>query len=146
MTPAFLYLMIAVGLIGAELLIMQFSLFWLFFLGLGALITSVVCWFVPGLGMATAAGLFLVSSTLVSAVLYAPLKAWQNKPAPIAGNDAIGQLAEVLEPFSEGKKGKVSWSGSVWPAIGDGATKNYAVGDMVKIVEIKGIHLIVASE
>lgn len=143
MTPAFLYLLIAVALIGAELLIMQFSVFWFLFFGLGALITSLICWVAPELSWFSSTLIFIVASLLVSLVLYPILRRWQNKPSPIAGNDAIGQSGVVLEAITSDKQGKVNWSGSEWPAqLADGE-QDFAVGDTAIIKQLEGIRLIV---
>ena len=143
MTPAFLYLLVAVALIATELLIMQFSVFWFLFFGLGALITSLVCWLLPDLSWAYATAVFVIASSLVSLGLYPILKRWQDKPAPIAGNDAIGQTAMVIETIAAGKTGKVSWSGTDWPAqMADGEAP-LEVGASVKIRKLEGIRLIV---
>ena len=143
MTPAILFLIIAATLIGTELLIMQFSVFWLMFFGLGALLTSALCWLMPELSMTAAAGAFFVSSLIVSALLYPMLKKWQNKPAPLAGNDAIGKSAIVVEAMPAGGSGKVSWSGVDWPAENTDQSQAFQAGDNVTIQKLEGIRLIV---
>lgn len=143
MSPALFYLFLALGLIGAELLIMQFAFFWFFFFGIGALITSLVCWVLPDLSFVAATGTFLFTSLAVSAALYPLLKKWQDQPAPIAGNDAIGQEARVVETIQSDKPGKVEWSGSEWPAELADSQDSLQVGDTVVIRKLKGIRLIV---
>jgi len=143
MTPDLLFLLIAVALIGTELLIMQFSVFWFLFFGLGALVASLVSWALPELSWFTVSAIFLIASIGISMVLYPALKKWQNKPAPIAGNDAIGQRVEVVDAISAEKSGKVSWSGSEWPAQLADNESALNVGDMAVIRELEGIRLIV---
>ena len=146
MTPAFFYLLVAVGLISTELLIMQFSAFWFMFFGIGALVAALTGWLIPTLSFTAASAIFLGSSLLVAALLYPVLKKWQAQPAPIAGNDAIGQVAVVTEPISANKTGKVSWSGTDWPAqVGD-ADASYEVGAKVVIKKLEGIRLIVGEK
>ena len=145
MTPASLFLIVAALLIGTELLIMQFSVFWLMFFGLGALLTSFVCWLIPELGLTAAVSIFFVSSLVVSALLYPILKKWQNKPAPLAGNDAIGKRATVVEPIPAGGAGKVSWSGVDWPAENSDHSQAFVAGDIVTIQKLEGIRLIVGK-
>jgi len=145
MTPASLFLIIAAILIGTELLIMQFSVFWLMFFGLGALLTSAVCWLMPELGMTAAVSIFFVSSLIVSAALYPMLKRWQNKPAPLAGNDAIGKSATVVESIPAGGSGKVFWSGVNWPAENADQNRAFEVGETVTIQKLEGIRLIVGK-
>jgi membrane protein implicated in regulation of membrane protease activity len=143
MTPAIIFLIIAAILIGTELLIMQFSVFWLMFFGLGALLTSAVCWLMPDLSMAAAVSVFFVSSVVVSGVLYPMLKKWQNKPAPLAGNDAIGKSAIVVGSIPAGGTGKVSWSGVDWSAENAEPSHAFDAGDTVTIQKLEGIRLIV---
>ena len=143
MTPAFLYLLVAVGLIGTELLIMQFSVFWFLFFGLGALVASLVSWLVPELTWFASTLIFIVASIVVSVVLYPMLRKWQNRPSPIAGNDAIGQTVEVISAISGRKKGKVLWSGSEWPAESENSEDSFEAGESAIIRKLEGIRLIV---
>lgn len=143
MTPAMFYLVVAVALIGTELLIMQFSVFWFLFFGIGALVTSVVAWLIPDISWFASTLLFLVASVGVSALLYPKLREWQNQASPIAGNDAIGQSAEVIEAIVENKNGKVIWSGTEWPAQLAAGETEFAIGDTAKIHKLEGIRLIV---
>lgn len=144
MSPALFYLILAVALIGAELLIMQFSVFWFLFFGLGALAASLIAWVAPGLSWLVVSLIFLVASLLSAAALYPALKRLQNKPGPIAGNDAIGQRVQVIEAISADKEGKVLWSGSDWPArIEEGQDQPLVDGDSAVIKRLEGIRLIV---
>jgi len=79
MSPALFYLLVAVALIGAELLIMQFSVFWFMFFGIGALVASLVALVFPEMGWYASTGIFLVGSVGSALLLYPPLKKWQNK-------------------------------------------------------------------
>ena len=142
LSPALFYLTVALALIGAELFVMQFSLFWFFFFGVGAMIASLLAWAMPELSWTIITVVFLLSSLLVSAGLYGPLRRWQDKPGVIAGNDAIGQSATVTKKISSTKPGKVSWSGTDWPAEA-AADDSFEVGDVVKIDQLEGIRLIV---
>ena len=145
MTPALFYLLIALALVAAELLIMQFSFFWFLFFGLGALVASLGAWLFPEMSWTLSTGLFVVASLGISAGLYSPLKKWQNQPSPIAGNDAIGQKAKVIEAITAERPGKVTWSGSDWPAqLSEGASA-LEVGDSATIVKLEGIRLIVSN-
>lgn len=145
MSPAMFYLVVAVALIGAELVIMQFSVFWFLFFGIGALIASVTGWILPDLSWFTSTVIFLVSSIATALALYPMLKKWQNKPAPIAGNDAIGQSVKVLKAISAGDQGQVVWSGSKWPAQVDSSDEAFNAGDTAVIRRIEGIRLIVGK-
>ena len=144
LSPALFYLIVAVALIGAELLIMQFSVFWFLFFGLGALVASLVAWAFPELSWVIVTLIFLAASVLSALALYPKLKRWQNQPGPIAGNDAIGQRVKVIEPISADKEGKVEWSGSDWPArMDDVQAQPFGEGDNAVIKKLEGIRLIV---
>ncbi len=143
MTPALFFLIVAVILIAAELLIMQFSVFWFLFFGVGALAASLVGWLFPAVGWYGTTGTFLVVSVLFGVALYPVLKKWQNKPTEMAGHDAIGQRVTVLEAITLEKEGKVEWSGSDWPARIEGADTVLNVGENATIKRLEGIRLIV---
>ncbi|MBT8115069.1 MAG: hypothetical protein KJP04_06800 [Arenicella sp.] len=143
MSPALFYLLLAVALIGMELWIMQLSVFWFMFIGLGALLTSLVGWLFPQMSWVSATALFLVFSVIISVALYRPLKRWQNKPGAMPGNDALGQSAQVTQPISANKQGKVLWSGSEWPAELAAEEEAFAVGETAVIRKLEGIRLIV---
>ena len=83
---------------------------------------------------------------MISALLYPFLKRWQNKPSEIAGNDAIGQSAKVLEAITADQEGKVSWSGTDWPAQLANGEEALAVGDTAVIRQLAGIRLIVGNK
>ncbi|MBL4673749.1 MAG: NfeD family protein [Arenicella sp.] len=141
-SPAVFYLSLAVVLIAAELLILQLSVFWFLFFGVGALITAVISWFIP-LTWLVSTSIFLVSSLAMALLLYPILRKWQAKPGPIAGNDAIGQRVVVLKTISRDKNGQVQWSGSTWNAeLADGE-KEIAVGEPAVIIKLEGIRLFV---
>ena len=44
MNPFWLFLVIGVSLLAAEMLVFQFTTFWLFFIGLGALVAAAFAW------------------------------------------------------------------------------------------------------
>ena len=142
MAPVYFYLLLAVALLGTELLVMQFSVLWFLLFGLGALVAAVVCWFSPQLGYAAATGIFVLASLGLSALLYRPLvRNLRSMPAP--GNDAIGQSVTVLAAITPDRPGKVSWSGSDWQAeLAAGETALQA-GDSAVIRRLEGIRLIV---
>jgi membrane protein implicated in regulation of membrane protease activity len=144
-TPAMFYLIIAVALIGAELIIMQFSVFWFLFFGIGALVASVAGWILPDLSWFSSTVIFLVASIAIALALYPMLKKWQDKPAPIAGNDAIGQSVKVLNDISAANQGEVVWSGSKWPAQVDNADDAFESGDTAVIRRLEGIRLIIGK-
>ena len=143
MAPALFYLLLALGLIGTELLIMQLSVFWFLFIGLGALLASLAAWMIPEMSWTVATGVFIVSSVVVSVVLYPLLKKWQDQPAVIPGNDAIGQKVKVVEAISAEQEGKVTWSGTDWPAQLAEGEAAFELGESAIIRRLAGIRLIV---
>lgn len=146
LSPAFFYLILAVVLIGTELLVMQFSVFWFLFFGLGALVTALTCWVMPELSWTMATGLFLVLSVVFALVFYPMLRKWQNKPSPIAGNDAIGQRVTVTKSITVQKNGKATWSGTEWPAQLYENETDIEQGETAIIKRLEGIHLIVGRK
>ena len=145
LSPALFYLIVAVALISAELLIMQFSVFWFLFFGIGALIASIIGYMLPELSWFATTLIFLAASILITLALYPMLKKCQNKPTKIAGNDAIGQRVEVLQAISAQSQGQVAWSGSKWPAQVDDSSDTFDVGDAAEIRRLEGIRLIVGK-
>ena len=145
LSQSLFFLIVAVALISTELLIMQFSVFWFLFFGLGALVASIISWALPELSWFSVTAIFLIASVLATVVLYPILKKWQNKPAKIAGNDAIGQRVEVLQAISAQSQGQVAWSGSKWPAQVDDSSDTFDVGDAAEIRRLEGIRLIVGK-
>lgn len=144
-SPAIFYLGLAVALIGAELVILQLSVFWFLFFGIGALVAALVSWLIP-LSWLASTSVFFVASLFVAVVLYPLLRKWQNKPSPIAGNDAIGQRVKVIQAVSREKNGKVLWSGSEWNAQLAEGEDELQVGDAGVIVKLEGIRLFVGRE
>lgn len=145
MSYALMFLIIAVVLIGIEMLVLGFTVFWFLFFGLGALIASAAAWFDPSLSLASVTGIFLAGSIGVAIVCYPILKKWQNKPSALAGNDAVGQAVKVVSEITTEQDGKVIWSGADWPAQLAEGSETLEVGAAAKIVKLKGIRLIVSS-
>lgn len=141
--PFLFFLILGAALISAELLIFNFSVFWFLFIGIGAVVAALVAWLFPGIGWLYSSLTFVVASTLTSVGLYSPLKRWQQKPSAMPGNDAIGQMVDVIELVEEGKQGTVEWSGTDWSARLASGSEALAVGDQAEIVKINGIVLLV---
>ena len=143
MSPALFFLLLGLAFVGIELLIMEFSVFWFLFFGLGALIASTASWLMPELSWTASSAVFLIASIAVSVALYPMLKKWQNQPSALAGNDAIGQSVKVVEIITTEKPGVVNWSGSDWAAeLADGESP-FEAGTTAKIQKIEGIRLFV---
>jgi len=146
MSPFWLFLVIGVGLLAAEMLVFQFATFWLFFIGLGALIAAAFAWLTADATYLMTTLVFVVSSAVITALLFAPLRKWQKQPSAISGNNAVGQKVVVKKAISSGTPGVVNWSGSDWQAeLVQGQVDEIASGDRAQVVAVEGIRLIVSS-
>ncbi len=144
MNPFWLFLIIGVGLLAVELLVFQFTTFWLFFVGIGALIAAAFAWLAGDASYLSTTLVFLVASAVVTAVLFVPIRKWQKQPSAIADNNAIGQRVKVKQAISTEPGGIVSWSGSDWQAeLATGQVEPLSVGDNARVVSIEGIKLYV---
>jgi len=127
LNPFWLFLITGVVLLAVEILVFQFTAFWLFFIGLGALVAAAYAWVSGDATYTISFAVFLVSSVVITALLYAPIRRWQNKPSAMSDNNAIGQRVVVKTPISSASAGSVSWSGSDWQAeLADGETGTLA--------------------
>lgn len=143
-TPFWFFLIVGVALLATELLVFQFTTFWLFFVGLGALCAAVFAWLSGGAGFIPTTAVFAVASALITAVLYAPIRRWQSTPTTIADNNAVGQRVLVSEVIQPGIAGKANWSGTDWQAeLVSGQTATIEAGQNARVVAVEGIRLIV---
>lgn len=144
MTPFTLFFALAVLLLAVELLVLQFSVFWVAFFGLGALVAAIAVHFFPGLDWGGTTTVFVVASAAICLALFRPLRKWQSGPAAAAGNDAIGQRVSVLKPVALGAAGQVHWSGTEWRAeLAEGESAEIVGGSEAEIVALSGITLYV---
>lgn len=141
--PVNFFITLGLAMIVVEVAIMQLSTFWFLYIGLGAVITALLLWLMPGLGWTGGMAVFVVTTVLITVLINRPLRQWQNKPGVIAGNDAVGQTVEVLQEISTDKPGKVSWSGSEWHAELAAGASSIEVGTRATIVSMHGITLVV---
>lgn len=144
LNPFWLFLISGVALVAIELLIFQFSAFWLFILGLGALAAAGYAWLSGDVTYTASFAVFLAATIGFTVLLYAPIRRWQKKPSAMSDNNAIGQRVTVKEPVGPSLRGTVSWSGSDWQAeLAIGESTTLAVGQEATVVDIKGIRLFV---
>ncbi len=147
LSPFWLFLIIGVVLLATELVVFQFTTFWLFFIGLGALVAALFAWGYSGATLMITTAVFVVASAVITAILYVPIRRWQQAPTTLSDNNAIGQKVAVSEAITPEKAGTVSWSGSQWQAeLVSGSTAELAVGDYARVVEVEGIRLIVSAD
>lgn len=145
-TPFWLFLILGVVLLVIELLVFQFSTFWLFFLGVGALVAAAFAWVVGGATLLTTTAVFVVVSAAITALLYMPMRRWQSAPGSISDNNAIGQKVLVKSRITSTEAGTVTWSGSDWQAeLPEGSDSILEAGQTARVVEVEGIRLIVQS-
>lgn len=144
LNPFWLFLIAGVALVAIEMLVFQFTTFWLLFIGLGALVASGYAWLSGDVTYTATIGVFLVASIAITALLYAPIRRWQNKPAVMADNTAIGKQVVVKQPIGPASAGSVSWSGSDWQAeLAQGESAAISQGQKATVVAVEGIRLIV---
>ena len=91
--------------------------FFIIFLGAAALITAVTTFLGFSNGLDIQLLVFAVSSALLLSLLRGRLK--KHISAKEMEPDYMGQLATVTETILPGREGKVSYRGSVWPAVAD---------------------------
>ena len=147
MTPFTLFFALAVLLLAIEILVLQFSVFWVAFFGLGALVAAIAAHFFPGLSWVGATAVFVIASAVICVGLFKPLRKWQSGPAALAGNDAIGQRVSVLKPVTLGSAGQVFWSGTEWRAeLAEGESDEIEEGAEAEIVSLSGITLYIKTD
>ena len=141
------FMIMGVVLIAFELLILQLATFWVFFIGVAAVIASLAAYFFPFLGWTETIAVFATVIVAEVLLLLRPMRRWRNAPGKLQGNDAIGQLATVVTAVKPGSnKGTVTWSGSEWSArLSEGATEVLDAGEEARIAALKGITLIVEA-
>lgn len=143
-TPFWFFLIVGVALLATELLVFQFTTFWLFFVGLGALCAAIFAWLSGGAGFIPTTVVFVVASGLITALLYTPIRRWQSSPTAISDNNAVGQRVVVSEVIQPGVAGKANWSGTDWQAeLASGHHGELAPGQTARVVAVEGIRLIV---
>jgi len=146
LSPFLFFLILGVVLLALELVIFQFSSFWLFFIGVGSLVAALWAWLAPGSGLPTLLAVFVVASLAVTGLLLQPLRRWQAQPTGLEDNNAIGQRVKVVNAIGPNQPGKVFWSGSDWPAdLAEGDQQTLAAGSHATVVAVSGIRLLVSA-
>ena len=74
MNPFWLFLVAGVSLLAVEMLVFQFTTFWLFFIGLGALVAAAFAWVSADATFLLTTLVFVLASVVITAVLFAPLR------------------------------------------------------------------------
>lgn len=118
--------------------------FFLFFLGIGALITAVFVW--TGITTGINSQLFcFAASSLITMVLFRRMvkKLFGKRGGEVEYSQLVGQKAFVTTAIPVGCEGKVSYRGSEWIAFSD-HSEEIPEGTLVTIVSVDGIKLKVA--
>ena len=143
-TPVEIWLVVGIICILAELAAIPGI--GLLFIGLGALSTSILIYYIPSLASYQVASLGLTSLAWFL-ILWFPLKAfiYGKKNIDRTGYfDMIGMQVEVVEnDLNSSNIGKVLWSGTIMNAKLDIAeTGSVKMGEWLYIIEVKGNVLI----
>ncbi|HUX50989.1 MAG TPA: NfeD family protein [Spirochaetia bacterium] len=133
--PVFLWALAGLLLIGAELLVPGFVIF---FFGVGALITAVLTGIIPGLSghLGLQALLWLGSTGLFVGLLrkrFARIFRGTLLEGRGVGANDIGKKAIVTERISEDAPGRVRYAGTTWKAMS--YAEPFEVGEEVIIIE-----------
>ncbi len=130
-------------LLAVELLAFGFSTGFVLFVGLAALVTGGAVWFglIPATWSASIAT-FAISSVVVSALLWKPLKAIQNSskiPAKDNSSDLVGMKFRLDDDVSISKPGKTRYSGVEWQVeiALDSDVKEISAGTTVVVVSVE---------
>jgi membrane protein implicated in regulation of membrane protease activity len=142
LSPMYIWAIIGIILIIADLLTLTF---FLIFLGVGALVTSVFTVMGVTTGINSQLICFAVSS-LITMVLFRGLvkKMFGKKEGKSDYAELVGQKGYVADTIPAGHEGKVSYRGSVWIAFSD-CSEDIPAGTLVTIESIDGIKLKVKS-
>lgn len=144
LNPFWLFLVIGVTLIATEILVFQFTAFWLFFIGLGALVAAGYALVLGDVTYIATTIVFLAASVAFTVLFFAPIRRWQKKPSAMSGNNAIGQQVTIKQPVGPATRGTVSWSGSDWQAeLAQGESITLSAGDAATVVSVEGIRLLI---
>ena len=139
MDPNWFWLSAGVLMAAAEIVAPGFFLMWL---GIAAIITGVVAWVMPDLGVPAQVGLFAVLSVIA---VYAARKWLVDNPItsddPLLndrGGRLTGEVVTVIEAIENGR-GRVKVGDSEWIARGADA----AAGAKVRVTGAQGAELLV---
>ncbi len=132
-------------IIGLIFLILELILpgFVIFFFGVGAWVTSLVC-LIANPGTNAQIIIFSLTSVMALIVLRRLLKKKffdsKDGSSALADDEFTGSKAVAITSFGKGVKGKVEFKGTSWPAISD---QDINPGDTVIIVSKESINLFV---
>ena len=143
MRPELLWFILGLAFFLLELVIPGFVIF---FFGIGAWLTSLVCLIAnPWLDLQII--IFSITSIHTLRLLRKMLtRKFFNEGGPSAemlADEFIGKNAVALHDFARGSSGKVEFKGTTWTAK---STEDIKAGQTVEIIEKESINLIVKSK
>ena len=144
LSPAFWWTIIGIALMISEFAVPGLILF---FFGLGALVTALLCWIFP-LSLTWQLGIFVLASLISLFGLRRLLKPVFTGRATAVTKDALSEglvdaEGTVTEAIAPGAPGKVLLNGTGWKAESD---ESINAGQAVIVVGQKSLTLIVKSK
>lgn len=134
--PALIWFILGVVCFLLEMMVPGFIVF---FFGVGAWITAIVCWFTP-LGINSQLGVFLAGSLLSLLALRGLVRrtfiGGSSHGEETSSVAQPGETAEVAETITPPFEGKVSYSGTLWRAT---AEEEIVKGEVVTIISQDGL-------
>ena len=143
LNPAFLWTLLGLLLIGAEMFIPGFVVF---FFGVGAVLTGIFSAALPPVaGNFTLQGVIWIVSTLLSFRIFRKKFAAIFKGTILnrERDDDVGESAVVIEPITPEAPGRVRYQGTSWKAVS--YTEEFDIGQRVDIVKEENLTFIVSK-
>jgi inner membrane protein len=141
--PAFLWGVLGVVLIAAELLIPGFVIF---FFGMGALVTALLSGIIPAVGSGFGwQGLIWGAASVGSLIVLRRRfsKTFRGTVFNPISNRDVGKSAAVTEPISPENPGRVRYQGTTWKAVS--YTESFGPGERVEIIKEENLTLVVTT-
>lgn len=141
--PAFLWGIIGVLLIAAEMVIPGFTIF---FFGAGALLTALIALVLPPVAASFPAQLTLWAASSILSFIFLRRKFRKIFGGTVLNRmpeEGVGEKVMVLEDITPEQPGRVRYRGSSWKAVS--LTEHFSAGNMVEIVESSGLELTVTT-
>ncbi len=143
LSPPFIWAVLGLILIGAE---MAVSGFVIFFFGVGALVTGLFSAVIPGLsGSYILQGIVWIISTVLSFGFFRK-KFKKIFKGTVLGRETdkdVGHSAVVIEAIGPDKPGRVRYQGTSWKAVS--YTEKFDPGDKVDIIKEDNLTFIVTK-
>ncbi len=141
--PAFLWTLLGLLLIGAEMFIPGFVIF---FFGIGAVVTGILSVFIPGIaGSFMSQGVVWIISTILSFSFFRKkfTKIFKGTILNRNTDKDLGKAVVVIEEITPDKPGRVRYQGTSWKAVS--YIEKFDVGETVDIVKEESLTFIVSK-